>query len=229
MDTSLGVTTGDMMDDKLWEKLAALGGVVFVVLNVVGTIAQGAPPAAGDTNDEVLAWFADNESGIKIAAFLGALSIIGLVWWFGSLWRRMSRAEQGNHRLSIVALVGLAGSATLFAASTAVLATIAIQVDEVGADGARFFYVLSMVLLAMASAFVVTHLAAVNALSLRTALLPKWVTWLGLVSAAVFLVSTLGSTTDADAIVVFGFIGFITWAIWLLAVAVHMWRTADAN
>ena len=83
--------------------------------------------------------------------------------------------------------------------------------------------------LAMASAFVVTHLAAVNALSLRTGLLPKWVTWLGLVSAAVFLVSTLGSTTDADAIVVFGFIGFITWAIWLLAVAVHMWRTADAN
>lgn len=217
------------MDDKQWEKLAALGGVAFVVLNIVGSIAQGAPPASGDTNDEVLEWFVDNDSGIKIAAFLGALSIIGLVWWFGSLWRRMSRAENGNHRLSVVALAGLAGSGTLFAASTAVLSTISIQVDEVGADGAKFFYVLSAVLLAMAGAFVVVHLVAVNALSLRTGFLPKWVTWLGLASAVLFLVSTLGTTTDADAVVVFGFIGFITWAIWILAVSVHMWRTADAD
>lgn len=226
--TLRGEHPGGVMDDKKWEKLAALGGVAFVVLNIVGAVTQGAPPGSGDSNDEVLKWFADNDSGIKIAAFVGALSIIGLVWWFGSLWRRMSSAENGSHRLSVVALVGLGGSGTLFAASTAVLVTIAIQVDEVSADAARLFYVLSAVLLSMAGAFIVTHLAAVNALSLRTKFLPRWVSLLGLLSAALFLVSTLGTTTDADVVMFFGFAGFITWVVWILAVSVHMWRTADA-
>src|SRR5260221_502996 len=35
------------MDDAKWEKYAALGGVAFVVLNVVGTPFTGAPPAPG--------------------------------------------------------------------------------------------------------------------------------------------------------------------------------------
>ncbi len=217
------------MDDKKWEKFAALGGVAFVVLNIAGSIAQGAPPASGDTNDEVLAWFVDKESGIKLMGFLGALSIIGLLWWFGSLWRRMAAAEGGNHRLSVVALVGLGGSGVLFATSTALLSAVAIQVDEIGADQARFLFVFSMTLLAMAGAFLVAHLGAVNALALRSSLLPKWVSAVGLLSAALFLVSTLGATTDTDAVMFFGFIGFLVWAVWILAVSAHLWRTAGAT
>jgi hypothetical protein len=152
------------MDDRKWEKLAALGGVAFVVLNIVGSITQGAPPSGNDTNDEVLAWFADHDTGIKVAVLLGGLSIIGLSWWFGSLWRRMSLAENGNHRLSVVALGGLVGGATLFLASTAVLTTVAIQVDEVSADAA-FFFVLDGVVLGRR--LIVTHLAAVSVLSLH--------------------------------------------------------------
>jgi hypothetical protein len=217
------------MDDKKWERAAAFGGVAFVVLNIVGSIAQGAPPASGDTNDEVLAWFVDKESGIKLMGFLGALSIIGLVWWFGSLWRRMATAEGGNHRLSVVALVGLGGSGVLFATSTALLSAVAIQVDEIGADQARFVFVFSMTLLAMAGAFLVAHLGAVNALALRSGLFPKWVSAVGLLSAALFLVSTLGATTDTDAVMFFGFIGFLVWSVWILAVSAHLWRTADAT
>ena len=213
------------MTDKKWEKLAALGGVAFVALNIVGAIAQGAPPSSDDTNAEVLQWFIDKESGIKVAVLLGAVSIIALLWWFGSLWRRMSCAESGNHRLSVLALGGLVGGGSLFAASTAVVATVAIQVDEVPADGAKFFYVLSTALLSMAGAFIVTHLAAVNVLGMRTRFLPTWVSALGLVAAALFLVSMLGTTTDADPVMFFGFIGFIAWSIWILAVSAHMWRT----
>ena len=213
------------MNDRKWEKFAALGGVAFVVLNVAGTIAQGAPPSSDDTNDEVLKWFVDNESGIKVAAFLGALSIIALLWWFGSLWRRMSRAESGNHRLSILALGGLVGGGALFAASTAVLATVAIQVHEVPADGAKFFYVLSTAMLSMAGAFIATHLAAVNVLGMRTRFLPAWVSLLGLLAAAFFLVSALGVTTDADPVMLFGLLGFVAWSIWILGVSAHMWRT----
>ena len=140
---------GMIMNDKTWEKLAVLGGVAFVVLNIAGSILQGAPPASGDTNEEVLDWFADNDSGIKVSVFLAALSIIGLIWWFGSLWRRMSAAEDGNHRLSVVALIGLGGSGAMFGVHAAILAAVAINVDDVSADAAKFFLVMSSTVLSM--------------------------------------------------------------------------------
>ena len=217
------------MDDKKWEKLAALGGVVFVVFNLVGIIAPGSPPSADDTNDEVLKWFVDNASGIKIAALMPGLSIIALVWWFGSLWRRMSKAENGNHRLSVVALVGLAASGALYLASVSVVATVAIQVDEVGADPAKFFYVLSAVLLSMAGPVLAVHLLGVNAIALRSGFLPKWVGYLGVFSAVLQASSLLGATTDADPATLLGFAAFIIWSIWIVVVSVHMWRTADVN
>ena len=186
------------MDDKKWEKLAALGGVAFVVFNLVGVVGQGSPPTADDTNDEVLQWFVDNATGIKVAALMPGLSIIALVWWFGSLWRRMSKAENGNHRLSVVALVGLAGSGALYLASVSVVATVAIQVDEVSADAAKFFYVLSMVLIAMAGSFLAIHLVSINAIALRSGFLPKWVGYLGIFCSALHAISIVGTTTDSD-------------------------------
>jgi hypothetical protein len=216
-----------VVDDSKWEKLAALGGGAFVLLNVASSIVQGAPPASDDTNDEVLKWVVDNDSGIKAAGLLGALSIIGLVWWFGTLWRRMSAAEHARHRLSVVALIGLVGSGGLFAASLAVLSTLAIQVDDVGPDSAKFFIVFANVLLSVAGAFLVTHLASVSALGLRTGFIPKWVSMAGLLAAVLFLVSTIGTTTDADVVMFAGFAGFIVWMVWIVGISVHMWRTAE--
>jgi uncharacterized protein DUF4386 len=218
---------GTVMDDKLWEKLAALGGVAFVVLNVVGTIIQGEPPSPDDSGEKVLDWFVDHDTSIKFAAFLGGLSLIALAWWFGSLWRRMARAENGNHRLSVVALGSLFSAGALFAASTAILSTVALRTEETSADGARFFYLLSTVLLSFAGFWLVAHLAAVNALSLRTGFLPQWLTFVGLLAAVLFLVSSIGSATDEQAIMIFGFIGFVAWSIWILGVSFYMWRTAD--
>lgn len=42
---------------------------------------------------KVLEWFVDKESGIKTSAFLGALSVIFMFWFLGTLWRHMSKAE----------------------------------------------------------------------------------------------------------------------------------------
>ncbi len=215
------------MDDKKWEKRAILGGALFVVLNVVGAIMQGALPTADDSNEEVLEWFVDKESGIRTGVLLGALSIIALLLWFGSLWRRMSRAEEGNHRLSVVSLAGLTGSGVMFAASSAVLSTVAIRVDDFEAGGVRFFYTMSTVLLSMGGAFLFLHLFATNLLALRTKFLPKWNALLGFVPAALFLVSTFGTMTDEDVPMFAGGIGFILWSIWILATSFHMWKTAD--
>jgi len=60
---------------------------------------------------------------------------------------------------------------------------------------------------------------------MRTRFLPAWVSLLGLLAAAFFLVSALGVTTDADPVMLFGLLGFVAWSIWILGVSAHMWRT----
>ena len=77
------------MDDSKWEKYAALGGVAFVVLNVVGTAFTGAPPDPSKP-EKVTKWFSDHTGAIEVSQFLGVLSVIAILWWFGSLWRRMT-------------------------------------------------------------------------------------------------------------------------------------------
>ena len=215
------------MDDKKWEKRAVLGGVIFVILNVIGVILQGSLPMKDDTNAEVLEWFTDKESGIRTAAFLGAISLIAISFWFGSLWRRMAKADGNNHRLSIVSLVGFIASGALFAASTAVLSTVALRVGEVDEVNARFFYVMSTVLLSLSGPVIATHLAATNLLALREGFLPKWNAMLGFLPALAFLVASAGAMSDEDLPMIAGLIGFVTWMIWLLATSIHMWRTAD--
>ncbi len=42
----------------------------------------------------------------------------------------------------------------------------------------------------------------------------------GHVSTALFLIATLGTTADADLIMLSGFLGFLVWGVWILEVSV---------
>jgi hypothetical protein len=214
------------MNDSKWVRYAAFGGVAFVVLNVVGAALSGSPPAANASATKIAKYYADKDSALKAALWLGGLASVGLVWWFGSLWRRMSRAEGGEHRLSVVSLIGLALGGALFMASASVNASVALRITDVG-EGARVFYTLSTVLLSAAGFGLAIHLFATNILGLRYKMLPAWMAWVGVVSGLAFLVSAvLGSATDNASGVVFGFIGFIGWSVWVLGVSFQIWRDA---
>jgi len=215
------------MDDKKWAKWAALGGVGFVILNVIGIILMGSVPMADDSNEKVYEYFLDKESGIRTSTFLGALALILLLWWFGTLWRRMAEAETNQNRLSVLSLIGLAGMCTLFGVNATILSAAAMRAEELGPVPTRFFWTLSATVLAFAGAFLVVHLLATNVLALRTGFLPKWNAMLGFVPAALFLVSTYGTMSDGDLPMIAGGLAFITWSIWLLATSFHMWKTAE--
>lgn len=214
------------MDDSKWARYAALGGVVFVVLNVVGAILAGSPPAADESATKIADYFADNGDGVKAALWLGGLGSVGLVWWFGSLWRRMSRAEGGQHRLAIVSLLGLGLGGALFMASASVSSAAAFRLTELG-EGTQVFYTLSVVLLSAAGFGVGIHLIATSALSFRAKMLPAWLAWLGALAGLAFLISAvIGSASESSATFVFGFIGFIGWSVWILGISYVMWSEA---
>jgi hypothetical protein len=84
--------------------------------------------------------------------------------------------------------------------------------------------VLSSVLLSSSAFGLVAALSAINALSLRTKMLPQWLTYAGMLAAVLFLVGSIGSATDAAAIMIFGLIGFLVWCVWILGVSYEMWK-----
>ena len=113
-------------------------------------------------------------------------SVVALVWWSGSLWRRMVRSEAGAARLAVVSLVGLALAGALSLASASVAAALALRIDDVG-DELLVFHTLAAVLLAASGFGVSTHLLATSILGARTRTFPSWVIGVGVLSAAGFL------------------------------------------
>src|SRR2546421_6806551 len=120
------------MDETNWERYAALGGIAFVVLTVIGTFLPGAPPSPTDKADKLFDYFNDHGGALQAMQYMGGLATIGLLWWFGSLWRRMTRAEDGRPRMAVVALTGLVFAGIFAAASGAVTSVAAMRIQELG-------------------------------------------------------------------------------------------------
>ena len=214
------------MEDERWERYAAVGGIVFVVLNVIGALLPGTPPAADDSAVKITKYFQDHTGAIEAAQIFLGVGAIGLLWWFGSLWRMMVRAEDGRPRMAVVALLGLAAAAGLVLLSGALTSTTALRIDEVG-GGSRFYYLLSGVVISTAGFGIVAFLGAVCALNYRTKFMPQWITYLGWLVAAGFLAASLGSASDSVAFFVLGFSSFLVWCVWIIGISVVMWRGED--
>ena len=216
------------MKDQKWERYAALGGVVFVILNIVGAVITGSPPAPDASTAKIVKYLTDHDSELKVAQALAGVSALALLWWFGSLWRRMSKAEDGAPRLAVVSLAGLALSGALFLASGAVLAAAVMRSADAG-DGITVYWALGTVLLGASGFGLAAHLAATNALAMRTKMFPTWIVGLGLLDALAFLVSGIAASASSSAVGMgIGIIAGLAWAVWILAVSFVMWRPVDA-
>ena len=216
------------MSDKKWERYAAFGGVLFVILNVVAAAITGKPPAADDSAAEIAKYIADYHGALQAAAALGGVGSVGLIWWFGSLWRRMADAEGGHPRLAVVSAIGLTLGGSLFLSSAAVAAAAGLRIDDLGEDS-MIFWVLEGVLLAASGFGMATHLIATNALAVRAKMFPMWIVAIGMLSGLGFIISaviSVSSTSFSASII--GLVSYIAWAVWILGVSFTMWRTVDA-
>jgi hypothetical protein len=129
-------------DSRKWERCGALGGIAFVVLVIVSIIIGGSMPKASDSATKILKYFRDNTDGIKVGAFLGGLATVPILWWAGSLFVRLRRAEGGQPRLSLIALLGLVLGGAAAGTQAAINATVALDIKAVGDAEARFFFLL---------------------------------------------------------------------------------------
>lgn len=216
------------MDGLKWERYSAAGGVVFVILAAASGVLGGQPPSANDPASDIVEYLEASRASLQAGLWLLGFGIVGLSLWFGSLWRRMARAESGAPRLAVVSLVGLAIVAPLALLSSAIWATTAMRIDEVGEDAA-FYYTLGSVVLAVEGFGLATHLLATNLLGITARMLPRWVAVTGLASAIAFLVTAVLGSSDTDVNGTVGLVAFVLWLVWILGVSYCMWRDADVS
>jgi hypothetical protein len=204
-------------------RTAAGAGIAFVVLDVVGTFLPGAPPASDASTAKIAAYFHDHASGIKGQLFVGTLGIVALLWWFGALWRLLSRIEDERPQLAMVAAVSLAVGVVLAIVSTAIITGAAMH--AVSAETTRAMYAISLVTVAAGGIAIAVFIGASCAVLYRSSAVPRWTNYVGLLAALVFLVGGFGTVTDANAVNMLGLVAFIAWCLWILAISVVMWRT----
>jgi hypothetical protein len=214
------------MSDSKWERWSALGGVVFAVLATASGLVPGSMPKPSDTPDQIADFISDKGREVRVAAFIGGLATLALFWFAGAVWRFLRRAEGGNPRLTVVAILGVSFAAAMSAVGGVMLAVIG-RVGVVGLGGVgmtRALYVLSFDLAGATAFGAAVFLLAFSIVVIRSGALPMAVGWIGIVIAVVFVASggIVASTRDVFFYLQFG--GFAAFAIWLIVVSIMMFR-----
>ncbi len=213
-----------MDESTKWERYSALGGILFVVLVIASIVVTGSTPKSSDSAAKILKSFQDHTDGIKVGAFIGGLAAVPILWWAGSLYARLRRVEGGQPRLALIAVLGLVLGGAGQIGMAAIDATVALTLKTVGANEARFFFVLGQGFAAAASMGLAVLTLAVSVLAFRTRVFPIWLAWIGIIDTIAFIVASYAVATTGDAIGAFGFAAFILWAIWIILTSVIMFR-----
>ena len=196
------------------ERWAALGGVLYVVLFVIGTIFQFSGAPNGDAAPgKVIAWYSDSghRDRLHIGWVLIGLGLFAFLWFLSALRQALIRLV-GEGFLPTLATVGGAVYATLALAAAAVSNGIRTMSDDtyhhqVFPELVHAANDASYVLHSTGGAGIGAMMIAASLAVVRTRALPAWVGWIGVVAGIIALASIL-------------FFPWFVIALWLLAASI---------
>ena len=197
-----------------WARWWPLTGLAFVALWVATIFVTNDDVDSGDSDSKILAYYAKSGNQDRhIAAFLMVLAASLLfVWFLAKLREQLMRAEGGPGTLTALAYGAGIAAVVLWTVSLAFFAGAAFAVDDTSKfqldpNTYRFFNDVGYVIWFSGTTVALITVVATAVASLRTGLLPKWLTWLSFPVALTMLVS-------------FFFIPFLIMLGWILVVSV---------
>lgn len=212
------------MEDAKFEKWAALSGVGFVVLTVIGAFIAGSPPKVSDPAGKIVQFTKDNQDSLRTAAYLAGLGMVFFLFFLGAVWTRLRRAEGGSGRLAGTAAMGGVVALAIAAIGNSVAAYGALHPLESAGT-----FRLSTVVFGFLGFAALVFTEATSIVILRTKFLAPWLGWVGALVAVLWLIGSAAVSTENDTIFVIGFVAFLAWALWLIALSVMLYRTAEAS
>lgn len=205
------------MNDRL-ERFGYLAGAVAAILWVVSLflLEGGGNPADPSSGSEIAEFYRDERTTILAAATLHALGGFLFLWFVAALRPVLDRA--GFPWLTTAAVVGgTAGGAMMLAMMGGQSTGATTDTELLDAATSIVFWRLAHGFFVAAEIALALFVAAVSILALRRLVLSRWIGWSGVVVAVLLLIPPIGW-----AALLFLF------PLWLIAVAVTLWRTAPA-
>jgi hypothetical protein len=212
------------MDKARWDRIAAAGGFIGVVLFVISFIIVGTLPDIDDNAETVADFFQDNSDEVLWATFLQALGVLAIIWFIGALGAAMRDAGEGR----LAAVMGIAFAITVAIGGVAALARASLAFSLAEATDPEIslaFYRLGGYVDTASNVLAAGFYVAVAGAVVRTRLLARWWGWIsGLVGLWAIVSSTAWSSDGfwspdgAGAISLVVFLGWVLVTSILLSV-----------
>ena len=204
-------------DETRWERWGAIGGFLYPIGMLLLFFWAGEPPQDA-TTEQLLQFYQDNEVAVTWGAYVGVtVGGLGLLWFLGSLRSALRRAEGGTGRLSAIAMAAGAGSVILLLGAAGVIVSAAFSAVDPGNVNFQFDLSTHDMVTGAGFGLFVYHLvlagalvAATSVLSIRTAVFPKWLGWVGTLLALALVIPLVSF-----------FALFVFWA-WVVVIAIFL-------
>jgi hypothetical protein len=192
-----------------WERLAALAGIVAVVLWVVGVLIAGEVP---DEAEEILTRFQEESGRILAGGFIFQLGALFFFIFLGALRLRLFAAEGPTGFLTAIAFAAGVAVAIFLLGVPGGEMSAALAEEDLDASSALALANISDLFFIGAELSAALLLVAVGLLILRYGPMPRWLAWVSFVLALLLLIPPIGWAG-----LLFGF------PLWVLAVSVLLW------
>jgi hypothetical protein len=200
-------------------RLAATGGLVFVVLFVAHRLLQGLGPD-GSSPAAVMAYYAAHRGALLASEVSVGLALLAFIAFLSPFVSAVWRAGQETVAVAVL-VAGIVFEAMGFVSTAAETALIGVVDENESAAVLALFHLQGRVPVI----FAITALAATISLAvLRTRLLGRWLGVAGLISALVFLLgsifSVLGDTPEESS----SLFGVGVFVVWMVLLSAALWR-----
>jgi hypothetical protein len=176
-----------------WERLAALAGIVAVVLWIVGVaIMESLGTADLETAEEVLTYYQDDENGILASGFVFQLGALFFLVFLSALRSRLWVIEGGSGMLSTLAFASGVAVAIFLIALPAGDMSGALNNDDLAPEAAQALNNIGDVGFIGAELSAAVLLFATGLLAVRLRALPVWLGWASFVIALWLLIPPIG-------------------------------------
>ena len=208
------------MDKARWDKIAAAGGIIGVILFVISIIIIGTPPDIDASAETVADFFSDNRDQVLWATFLQGLGVVAVIWFIGALGAAMRDAGEGR----LAAVMGIAFAIAFSIGAVAALArgALAFSIAEATDPGISLaFYRMGAYLDTTSNLIGSAFFLAVAGAVVRTGLLATWWGWVSGLAGLWLIISSTAWAQDgfwsADGA---GFVSFVVFLAWVLITSI---------
>ena len=208
------------MDKAMWDKLAAAGGIVGVVLFVVAILVLGQPPEVDDPASGIAEFFQDNRDQVLWSVFLQGLGVLAVIWFIAALGAAMRDAGEG--RLAAAMGIAFAITVAIGGAAALVRGSLAFSIaEDADPDIALAFYRLGGYMDTTSNVLAAGFYLAVSGAVVRTGFINRWWGWLsGLLALWAIVSSTAWSRDGLWSPDEAGFVSFVAFLVWVLGTSI---------